>query len=325
MTHLSGNLDVTSEAGRIERLKGIGLMLAALGCFACLDTTAKLLSAHMDTVQVVWARYFFHFILAFVVLNPWTRPGLLNSRRLGLQVGRALLLLVNTILNFLALMYLQLDETSSIMFATPFVVAIIAGPILGEWVGPKRLAAIMVGFLGVLVVTRPGLGGLHPAAIFSVLGCLAYAAYIVSTRVLARYDSTATTLFYSSFIGVTATTPIVPFFWTQPSASDWALMATMGGLGAVGHYFLIAAHRLAPAAVLSPFIYAQLAAMITLGYLVFGDTPGLWTLAGAAIVIGSGLYLLTRERHVKPIPSAADPIVEHAPSDDPASQERTAS
>lgn len=297
-----GNLEVAGAAARAARLKGILLMLAALACFSCLDATAKALNQRMDAAQVVWARYFFHFLLAFVVLNPWTTPGLTRTAKLPLQVGRALLLLVCTASNFVALIYLQLDETMSITFATPFLVAILAGPILGEWVGPKRLAAIMVGFLGVLVVTRPGLGGLHPAAALSVLGCVAYALYMITTRVLAKHDSTATTFFYSGLVGVVVMTPIVPFVWTWPSALDWGLMVAVGGFGGLGHFLLISAHRLAPAAVLAPFIYAQLVGMIILGYLVFGDAPGPWTLAGSAIVIGSGLYLLMRERRAKGAP-----------------------
>lgn len=292
----AGNLEVTSEAARTARLKGIGLMLAALACFACLDATAKTLNQQMDTVQVVWGRYFFHLVLAFVLLNPWTTPGLTKTKKLPLQVGRATLLVGSTACNFFALKYLQLDETMSITFATPFMVAVLAGPMLGEWVGPKRLAAILVGFLGVLVVTRPGLGGLHPAAALSFIGCVAYALYIISTRILAGHDSTATTLFYSSLIGAAIVTPLVPFVWVWPTWQGWLMLVALGGFGALGHFFFIAAHRLAPAAVLSPFIYTQLVGMIVLGYIVFGDTPGPWTLAGASIVIASGLYLLMRER-----------------------------
>ncbi|MFD1703344.1 DMT family transporter [Methylopila henanensis] len=297
----AGNLDAVGAEARRARLKGVGLMLAALACFCCLDTTAKILNGRMDTVQVVWARYVFHFLLTLPFINPWNTPGLMRTARPGLQVGRALMLLACTACNFVALIFLQLDETISITFTTPFLVAILAGPILGEWVGPKRMAAILVGFLGVLIVTRPGLGGLHWAAGIAFLGCVAYALYLVSTRVLARHDPTTTTLFYSGLVGVVVMTPAAPFFWTWPSAVDWGLMAMLGALGGLGHFLLIAAYRLAPAAVLAPFIYCQLIGMIALGYVVFGDVPTGWTLAGASVVIASGLYLLMRERRTKPV------------------------
>lgn len=300
-----GNLDALTDAVRAQRLKGVGLLLLALACFCGLDSTAKILNGHMHVMQIVWARYVFHFLLMLPFVNPWNTPGLVRSRRPGLQIGRALLLILVTACNFFALIYLQLDETMSITFATPLMVAVLAGPMLGEWVGPKRLAAILVGFLGVLVVTRPGFGGLHPAALVAFLGCVAYALYLIATRVLAAHDPTTTTLFFSGLVGVVVTTPVVPFFWTWPSAVDWLMLAAVGALGAVGHGLLIAAYRLAPAAILAPFIYAQLVGMIAMGYLVFGDVPGLWTLSGAGIVIGSGLYLITRERVARKVPAAA--------------------
>ncbi|MFD1333728.1 DMT family transporter [Methylopila musalis] len=298
-----GNLDALTDAARAQRLKGVGLLLLALTCFCGLDATAKALNGHMHTMQVVWARYVFHFLLMLPFVNPWNTPGLIRSRRPKLQIGRAMLLIMVTACNFFALIYLQLDETMSITFATPLMVAVLAGPMLGEWVGPKRFAAILVGFLGVLVVTRPGFGGLHPAALVAFLGCVAYALYLIATRVLAAHDPTTTTLFFSGLVGVVVTTPIVPFFWTWPTGLDWLALAAVGAFGGIGHGLLIAAYRLAPAAILAPFIYAQLVGMITMGYLVFGDVPGLWTLSGAAIVIASGLYLITRERVTREPPA----------------------
>jgi len=184
----------------------------------------------------------------------------------------------------------------SIMFATPLLVALLAGPLLGEWAGPRRLAAIGVGFIGILIVTRPGFG-LHPAALLSLTGAVCYALYSVATRVLAGYDSSATTMFYSGLAGVLLVTPIVPWVWSVPdSGLVWMMMIVVGACGAFGHWLLILAHARAPAPVLSPFIYTQIAWMIVLGFLLFGDLPDRWTLAGSAIVIASGLYLLYRER-----------------------------
>jgi drug/metabolite transporter (DMT)-like permease len=220
------------------------------------------------------------------------------TKRPVLQVVRSTLLLTSTILNFIALRYLQLDEVLAILFSTPFIVAVMAGPMLGEWVGWRRWSAIAVGFVGILVITRPGIGQMHFAMLLSLLSAFAYSLYLISTRFLAGSDSSETTLFYSNLVGAAVMSLIVPFVWTTPSLSIVVLMIVMGSLATVGHYLLIVAHRMAPASALSPFTYTQLVWVVTLGFLVFGDLPTVWTLAGSVIVIASGLYLLHRERVV---------------------------
>jgi drug/metabolite transporter (DMT)-like permease len=282
---------------RRQRLTGIALMCGAVACFSLLDTTAKYLNLHMSTVQVVWARYAGAFLLPLIVSNPWTTPGLLRTTRPGLQVFRSMLLLGSTLGNFTAVRYLQLDQAVAIVFSTPFFVAALSGPILGEWVRWRRWTAICVGFVGVLLVTRPGAGGIHPAALLSLSSAVCYAIYSISTRILARTDSNETTLFYSNLVGAAAMTPAVWFVWETPTEPlIITLMVAAGALGSFGHYLLIAGHRLAPAALLSPFIYTELLWVIILGFLVFGDVPNRWTIAGASIVIASGLYILHRER-----------------------------
>jgi drug/metabolite transporter (DMT)-like permease len=187
------------------------------------------------------------------------------------------------------------------MFSTPFLVALLAGPLLGEWISLERWIAISIGFLGVVLVMRPGLGGIHPAAILTVIGTVLYALYIISTRVLARTDSTETTLFYSNVVGLLGTSVMLPFVWTAPrTIMVGVMMVAIGAFGAIGHFLLIAGHRLAPAPVLAPFIYTQLVWMVGLGYFVFGDVPHHYTLLGATVVIGSGLYLLFREGRPTP-------------------------
>ncbi|MDJ1158374.1 DMT family transporter [Chelatococcus sp. SYSU_G07232] len=291
--------EAASATDSRDRLAGIALMCAALMCFACLDASAKWLNRHMDPMQTVWVRYVASIVLVGAAINPVTRPGVMRSARPWLQTGRSLLLFLSTALNFFALLYLQLAETMSIIFSTPLLVALIAGPLLGEWVGPRRLAAIAVGFLGVLVVARPGLGGLHPAALLSMAGAVCYALYNISTRVLAAHDSSETTMVYSGLAGVALTTPLIPFIWTTPASPvAWLIMGGLGAFGALGHWLLIQAHRRAPAAVLAPFIYTQIVWMIGLGFVIFGDVPDVYTLAGGGIVIASGLYLLYRERVV---------------------------
>jgi drug/metabolite transporter (DMT)-like permease len=281
---------------RRQRLTGIALMCAAVATFSCLDASGKYLLRYMDPLQIVWARYFGAFLLAFIFLNPVTRPKMMRTTRPFLQIGRSTLLLGSTALNFFALRYLQLDEALAILFSTPFLVALLCVPLLGEWVGWRRWTAISVGFFGVLLVARPGLGGLHPAALLSLGSAVCYAFYVISTRVLARTDSSETTLFYSNLVGAVAMLPIVPFVWSTPqSALVVALMVLIGALGSGGHYLLIRGHRLAPASALAPFIYTQMIWTTALGFLVFGDVPHYWTIVGGSIVIVSGLYLLHRE------------------------------
>jgi drug/metabolite transporter (DMT)-like permease len=286
-----------ASAERRKRLAGIGLMCGALLCFSFLDATAKWLNREIDPLLTIWWRYMSSIVLVAAFINPWTKPGVLRTRRPWLQAIRSLLLFASTAANFFALRYLQLAETMSIIFATPLLVALLAVPLLGERIGPRRLAAIIVGFVGVLVITRPGLGTMHPAALLSLAGAVAYALYAIATKLLAGSDSAQTTLTYSGVAGVVILTPFLPMFWVTPASPfTWALLVALGAFGAVGHYFLILAHARAPAAILSPFIYSQIVWMLALGFILFGDWPDAWTLAGSGIVIASGLYLLSRER-----------------------------
>jgi drug/metabolite transporter (DMT)-like permease len=286
-----------SARARHARMTGIGLMCCTVISFACLDAIAKYLGGYMDTLQVVWARYTSGFLLTLMVSNPISQPGLMRTRRPVLQVIRALFLVGSTAANFLAFRHLQLDQALSILFSTPFLVAILAGPFLGEWIGWRRWLAILVGFAGVLLVTRPAAGGVHWAALYSVASAVFYSLYIVATRVLTATDRTETMLFYTNLVGALAMLPVLPFVWSIPDR-PWHifLLVVFGAFGSFGHYLLIAAHRLAPASSLAPFMYTQLVWAIFLGYMIFGDVPNSWTLAGAGIVVASGLYLLHRER-----------------------------
>jgi drug/metabolite transporter (DMT)-like permease len=272
-------------------------MCGALLCFSCLDATAKWVNRSVDPLVTVWVRYMSAALLTSIAVNPWAKPGFYRTRRLPLQLLRSTFTFISTVCNFIALKYLQLVETLSIMFSTPLIVALLAGPILGERIGRGRLVAIGVGFVGVLVITRPGLGGMHPAALLSLMGAVTYALYNLTTRMLASTDSPATTTFYSTLAGLVLMTPLLPLFWDAPTSPlTWTLLMMTGAFGALGHWLLIIAHARAPAAILSPFIYTQVVWMLALGYVLFGDWPDPWTFAGAGIVIASGLYLLYRER-----------------------------
>jgi drug/metabolite transporter (DMT)-like permease len=289
-----------------SRSAAIAFMCAGVVCFALCDASAKWLNQTLDPLMTAWSRYAFNVIIVSIFLNPITVPGIARSNRLGLQILRSSILIGSTVCNFFALTYLQLTTSMAIQFAMPLIVALLAGPFLGEWAGPRRLAAIGIGFVGVLVVTRPFAGGMHPAALLTVGSTILYACYALVTRTLAAHDRTSTTVFYSGFVGVVVLTPILPFVWSQPpSLLHWGLMIGIGIVAAGGHWLLVLAHARAPAPVLSPFVYTQLLWMGLLGYLVFGDVPDGWTLVGTAIVIASGLYLLWWERRVRRPPVQA--------------------
>lgn len=302
--------DAVEAAQRRARLRGIVLMCVAGICFSTIDMIGKLLVQSMSTTQVAWARFLGAFIIGSFITGIFTRPVQMQTGHPWLQVTRSILLLLSNVMNLFALRFLQLDQTLSIMFATPFLVAAFAVPWLGERIGPRRWAAICVGFLGVLIVTRPGAGGIHPAAALSMMAAGTYAFYSIITRILSHTDSSVTTLFYSNLIGAVVLSALVPFVWITPSLAEIALMTAMAAVAAVGHYLMIRAHRLAPASILAPFMYTQLVWMIFYGYAVFSDLPNHWTLAGACVVIASGLYLLYRERKVKgpAAPVSGDPV-----------------
>jgi drug/metabolite transporter (DMT)-like permease len=291
------------------RLMGIALMCAALLCFSFLDATAKWLTPRIGMLETTWVRYMSSFALVSLFLNPWVQPGITVTKKPWMQATRSLLLFASTFLNFLALEHLQLTQTMSIMFLTPLVVALLSGPLLGEWVGARRMLAIGVGFIGVLIVTRPGLGAVHPAALYSLAGMFCYASFSILTRILSAHDSSATTMFYSGLGGLLILSPVIPFYWKTPQSPDVIVfMVLIGAFGAIGHWLMILAYRRAPAPVLSPFIYSQIIWMMLLGYGIFGDVPDRWTVSGAVVVIASGLYLLHRERVTGRVPTnSGDP------------------
>jgi drug/metabolite transporter (DMT)-like permease len=282
---------------RRQRLIGIALMCATVALFACLDTTAKYLNTEMDPFQIAWGRYTGAFVLTLFVSNPVSQPKLLKTGSLKLQIVRSLLLVASTVLNFLALRWMQLDEVLSIIFTFPFIVAMASIPLLGERIGWRRWSAICFGFCGVLVITRPGFAAVQPAALFSLAATICYGFYAVITRIASRTDSNQTSLFYTNLIGALVMLPIVPFVWQSPARwTTVALMLMTGVLGSLGHFLLISGHKLAPASVLAPFIYTQLIWVVILGYVVFDHVPNVWTTAGASMVVGSGLYMIWRER-----------------------------
>lgn len=275
---------------------GILLMIGAFALFAVLDASAKLLTASYPTLMVVWVRFALAFAVTALVLTARRGPRIWRPARPGLQWLRSSFLLAATGCNFVAVQYLQLAQTAAILFAAPMFVGLLAYPLLGERVGRHRWYAIAVGFLGVLVVIRPGLGVVHWAAIFSVGTAFATALYQITTRKLAGTDEAATTQLFTAIAGGLALTPLVPLGWQTPQLADVPLFLLLGACGGLGHVLLVVAHQRAPAPVLAPFMYSEILLMVLLGWLVFGDVPDLATVIGASIVVASGLYLLAAPR-----------------------------
>ncbi|MEJ8473159.1 DMT family transporter [Roseibium algae] len=295
----AGPVEVSASNGGFAQtsLTAIGLILLACLCFSGLDATAKYLSQSLPPLQIVWMRFVVHVVLALVLFRVWKNPKFFKTGRPVLQTVRAFTLLGSTVGNFMAVQYLQLAESMSILFAAPFVVTALAGPMLGEWAGMRRWAAIVVGFIGVIIVTQPGSGQMHWAAIYSVGALVCYALYALLTRKLAETDSSASMLLISAAVAASAMTPVGLSVWVEPpSLFHWGLLLSTGVYGCIGHWIFIHAHRLAPAPVLAPFIYVQIVWMVALGYLVFDDVPAISTLVGASVVVASGLYILYREQ-----------------------------
>ncbi len=279
------------------RVRGIALILAAVFCFALLDATAKYLSHVIPALETAWFRYFVNFALAVAFFRPWRNWTDYATRRPLLQLVRALLLLSATLFSFAALRYLPLAVTSSVQFAGPLLATALAGPILGEWPGLRRWAAVVVGFLGVLVIIQPGSSAFDPATLLSVGSAFCYAFYSLTTRTLSATDSSSGLAIYAAGVAALVLTPALPVVAVMPPGGLVALLLVLTGVfGGIGHWLLILAHRDAPPTVLAPFNYTQLIWALALGYLLFGDVPGHATLVGAAMIVASGLYALYRER-----------------------------
>lgn len=303
------SLPRSDEAAR--RLRGIAIYCMTMLAFAGLDTSAKYAGRYVPPFEVAWVRFLVHVVLAVAILRPWRDWRQYQTKRPLMQILRSFFLVGSTVFNFLALQSLQLDQTSSIGFSGPFLIAALAGPVLGEWAGPRRWVAILIGFAGVLVITAPGFGSFQPAILLSLSSTCSYVFYILSTRLLTSTETSSSLLLLSAIVPALALAPVaLPVAIAPPTVLVAFAMLMTGICGLVGHWCVILAHRIAPAPVLAPFMYTQVLWMIGLGYLVFGDVPAPRTLVGTAIIVGSGLYLLYRERLQAPdrLPPVLDDI-----------------
>jgi drug/metabolite transporter (DMT)-like permease len=273
-------------------------MLATMIWFVALDTIAKNLLVNLDysIVQVVWARFFFHFVLAALLAALFWRHRIAGRQMLW-QLFRSLLLFVTTVLFNAGLRSVPLATGTAIMFLSPILITALSVPILGEQVGIRRWLGVAAGFIGALIIIRPA-SGFDTGALFFLAAALVNAAYQLLTRRVSRLDDPRTTFFYTAIVGAVAGSLVVPYDWQNPAPAHWLLLVAMGVTGGVGHLLLIYSFAKAPVSAVAPFAYSALVWATLAGYLFFGEVPDAWTVAGALTIAASGLYIFHRERVV---------------------------
>lgn len=279
-------------------LRGIGLMLCAVLVFALMDSSSKWLVAKYPLPMLVWARYVVHCLLMLVFLLPSHGRRLWRTRAPALQIVRALMLFGITALMIASFRVVPLTVATAILFLTPLLVGLLAGPVLGERVPAAQGAAILAGLAGMLLIARPGGEVALSGVLYAAVAALCYTAYQLLTRKLARSESSVTLLFYTALVGAVCASALLPWFWSAiaPPPFDAFLIVMLGVMGGCGHYLLIRAFRRAPAATLAPFVYVQLIWAGVLDLLVFGHVPDAPTWLGVLLIAAAGLSVVVRER-----------------------------
>lgn len=287
-----------------DPLKAIVLAVSATVLFGSSDTISKYLSGSLPIVEFLWIRYVIFLMLAVILAGR--RPArALHPRNPGLQIIRGLCVVGSSVLFVYGVRQMTMAQATTISFLSPLLITILSIPLLGEIVGPRRWAAVAAGMVGMLVVVRPGMGGFQPAALFGVASAFSWALALIITRKISNSDPPQTTVLWSAGIGTIVLTVLLPFEVIWPTSKQLGLSLVLGVLASAGQWMVILAHRLAPASLLAPFFYGQLLWVTVLGFLVFGNLPDEWTMAGAGIIIASGLYTAHRERvrRRSPLPS----------------------
>jgi len=267
------------------------MCLLAMLIFASQDSITKLLVRDFSVAQLLMVRYW-TFLLAAIAFLAW-RGGARAATRSSmplLQVLRALLALGEAALFGWGLRYLGLAESHALFAVFPLLTLALAGVLLGEAIGLRHWVAAVVGFIGTLVILRPGFGLFEPAALIPLLAALTFATYNLLSRRISQADSFATNLLYMALVGAVASTCFGIPVWQPPSPTEWALLGVYAVTGMIAHLLLIKALEYAPAAVLQPFNYSLLVFASLVGLLAFGEFPDTWTIAGAALVLAGGMY-----------------------------------
>lgn len=273
---------------------GLGFLL-----FSVADTQAKLLTEFFHPVQIVWMRQL-GLLAGVVVAFAMLGPSIFATRHPALQFGRGLLAVTSAVCFIFAVKYVPLADAVAISFVAPFLVTVMGALFLGETVGPRRWAAVIVGFCGALIVIRPGLSVMHPAGFLVIVAATAFAARQVLSRYLAKDDRTVTTVAYTALVSTVVLTLPLPLFWTTPEVGvRWALLFGMAVFAALGELLIIKSLEIAHASVLAPVHYSLLIWGTFWGWLVFDQLPDIWTWVGAGVIVATGLYIIHREQRTK--------------------------
>lgn len=277
------------------------MALCAYVLFSGLDTSAKyLVELGFAAPFIAWARFATHTVLVLVIFRSWASTQMFRVGSWPQQLLRAVFLFGSTILNFFSLQTLQLAEVVSIMFFAPMVITALSGPLLGEWAGWRRWLAVLIGLVGVVIITRPGFGTFVIGHLYILCAMACYSSYVIMTRKLGATETAESLIFYPAIAAVVLMLPAVPVYGQMPQgALQWFVICSLGFYGGVGHYLLIRSYKLAAASALAPFAYTQMVWVVALGFIVFGELPDLWTVAGAAVIVASGLYIVHREHRLR--------------------------
>jgi drug/metabolite transporter (DMT)-like permease len=286
--------------------RGIVLILLAHIAFTTMDTTNKWLAASYPVGQIVWAFYLGFAVAALGRAAAHGGTGgsgigggiraALATRHRTLQVLRAALLAVNMGCVVLALGLLPMAEVMAVGISYPLMITVLSALVLKEHVGPRRWAAVLVGFAGVLLILRPGAAVFNPASLLILAAAALFAVYQILTKILGRTDRPVTLTLYTALVGLVLTSAVAPFDLRMPDPAGLALLALSAAAGTIGHSLVIQALESTPASVLQPFNFVQLVWATLAGFLVFGEVPDTVTMAGASVVVASGLYVWWRER-----------------------------
>lgn len=278
-------------------LRAILAMIFSVMCFSVLTAISKTLSQFFPVIEVIWARYAFAFVLMMVLFLPGAGRNLFRWNNVPSQIVRGLLLFFSSYLYFHGVVYMPLATAASISLTSPLIVTALSASFLKEPVEGRRWAAVALGFTGALIVVRPGQAHFDWHALLIVGSTTCSAFYQLFSRRYGQTERPDASATMATIVGTVVAAPFLPFEWVAPTAWwHWALMAGMGVMAGVGHYFMTIAYSQAPAAIIAPFSYLQLIGSALLGYLIFGDLPDFWSWVGAAVIVSSGLYIGHRER-----------------------------
>lgn len=283
-------------------LQGITFVIVAVACFAALDAATKFVSTAVPLVMAIWFRYLFQALATALAMLPSRGRSLLHTRYPGLQFARGVLLASSSALAFLSLRYMPVGEFTAIVMLTPLVITLVAATQLAERVSPLRWACMVGGFIGALLVIQPGSEMFDWTLLMPLAIVATNTAFQVLTSRLAKVEDAATMHFYTGCVGAGLATAALPFAWAELAPALWIGLLAMGGLSTLGHFLLILAYSRAPVAVLTPYLYMQIAFAMLSGWIVFSHVPDRWAVLGigAIAVCGAlGTWLTAREQRLQ--------------------------